>query len=458
MRALEGPFTGPRTRCYDGDGMILRSFRAVRRLLRSPALIVGEIAAITFAGVLGAVMPQAGRAMPGQLGPVASAVVDALALDHVFTSAWFVAITLLATASLMITVVEQLRRLRRTWSQQLTEAHFQNAPYRVEFERPARSAAEQDKDADGGTRAEVSTKGRLGLAGSPLFHVGLLLLVVAGALRALFGVNAVVDVIEGETLPATAEAWGAQFPGALARPLWFDCPVTLGHVRAKRYESGRLRELRVRLSFDGAEGTRMETVAINSDLRMPGGRIFLGTDFGPAALVEWRGDIASDGGGARSSREAALMANRGKGEYTATSSGPGEVKAYLRARVNAAGDRPGGLEARVMKESALLFAGRIRVGQAVPVPGVGMLVLHGMPFWARLRGSRDPGGWLAYLGFALVIAGATIMSTFVKVGTLVSVTRSEDRERVVVALRAQRFAPLFRERFGQLVREEGGRA
>jgi hypothetical protein len=100
----------------------------------------------------------------------------------------------------------------------------------------------------------------------------------------------------------------------------------------------------------------------------------------------------------------------------------------------------------------------VRVGEAVSLPGGYVLKLSGAPFWARLRGSRDPALWLAYAGFTLTLIGAAIIFTIVKVDTCVTVTPAGERERVLVALRSQRFAPLFEERFQRLVREQGGQA
>ncbi len=434
--------------------------RAAKRFLRSPAVIVGEVVAIAFAGVLGAILPQAGTASLAELaklrahGPAVATLVDIFALDHIFRSAWFVALTLLASASLSIVVREQMGRLRLLWPQRLTEMQFQRAPFRVEFERPARPAA---VEAQSGRRGEIRTTRRLGLAGSPVFHVGLLLVIVAGALRALFAVEAAVDLIEGEILPPTAAAWSGQWPGVLAGPFRLAGSVRLNAVRATRYETGDLRDLAVQVSVQRGSGFQEEEIGVNRELRASGGRLFLGPDFGPAALLEWRES------GSPPAREAVLLASRGRGLYESATFGPGGVRAYLRAEVDRAGNRPTHLEVRVVPvaglgRSGLLFTGNMGVGQEVSLPGGQTLKLHGVPFWARLRGSRDPGLPLAYAGFVLVLVGATIIFAIVKVDTCVAVTPAGDRERVVVALRAQRFAPLFQERFARLVREQGGSA
>jgi cytochrome c biogenesis protein len=436
----------------------LQPLRSAKRLLRSPAFIVGEILAITLACVLGASLPQAGTASRAELarlraaGPVVAALVETLELDHVFRSVWFLGLTLLAAASLSIVIAEQIRRLRVTWSQRPTEAQLRAAPLRVEFERPSRLPA---GDVAAAATVDIRTSGRLALAGSPIFHAGLMLVVVAGALRALFAADAVVDLIEGETLATTAEAWSGQWPGMMAAPFRLGRAVRLDEVVAKRYESGALQDLTVRLSLDRGRGPEEAEIAVNRELRASGGRLFLGADFGPAALLEWRApdDV--------SAREAVLLASRGKGTYEAASGGPDGLRVFLRAEVDRTGRRPDRLDVRVVRVTGdgrfpLLFAGLVPAGGEVAIPGGRMLRLHGVPFWARLRGNRDPALGLAYAGFALVLAGATIMFTVVKVDTCVVITPTAGGERVFVALRAHRFVPLFHERFARLVREQGG--
>ena len=440
--------------------MARAGWRKVKRTLRLPRVIVGEIVGIAVAGVLGATIPQAGTSSVAQLArlrlhrPVVVALIDVFSLDHVFQSPWFLGLMLLTTASLSIVVHEQVRRLRLMWSQRPTAAQLRGAPFRAEFERPSRLAA---TDGQNDCKVEVRTRGRLGLAGSPVFHAGLLLVMVAGALRALFAVDAAVDLIEGETLPPTAGAWAAQWPGVLGRPFRLAGPVRLDAVRATRYEGGNLRDLTVRVSLQRGNAVGVEEIGINRELRAPGGRLFLGSDFGPTALLEWREN------GKPPDRQAVLLASRGKGMYEAASLGPGRVRVFLRAQVDREGNRPEGVEVRVVRvvgegSFPLLFVGLVPVGGEVSLPSGQTLTLHGVPYWARLRGSQDPALWLAYLGFTLVLVGASIIFTVVKVDTCVVVTPAGDRERVFVALRPQRFTPLFQERFARLVREQGGPA
>jgi hypothetical protein len=255
---------------------------------------------------------------------------------HVFQGAGFVALALLAATSLGVVVLEQIRGRR---------------------------------------------------AGSLLFHAGLLLIIIAGVLRALFATEAVVDLVEGETLLPVATAWSGQWPGWLAKPLQLDRAVTFETIKGSRYSNGDLYDLRARFSVG--------ELAVNRQLDIGGHRLYLGQEFGPTALLEW------------SSRkpEAVLLAENGRGSFEGASTGPHRLRAHLRA--NAA--RPTSIEVRVMRGSALLAAGELRADETLPLPDGVSLALRGMPMWVRLHGSRDPALWVAGLGFVLVLVGCVLL-------------------------------------------------
>lgn len=296
------------------------SFMSFRQALRSPRVILAEIAAIALAGVIGAAFPQ----------------------WHVFRSGCFALLCALAAASLTVVAADQFRRRR---------------------------------------------------GGAFVFHGGLLLVIVAGAVRALFASEAVTDLFEGETISPSPTAWSGRSEGAFARPFSLQGPVTLETVRGSRYPDGSLRDLRARLSVGD--------VAVNRQLNLDGQRLSLDQASGPAALIEW-----SSG-----KREAVLLeADRREG----CSLGPDGLRAYLRANAM----RPSALEVRVMRGNGLLAVGELRIGETLPLPGGTSVTLNGVPVWARLRGSRDPSVGLLYAGFAFVLAGALAIFVFRPLGAV----------------------------------------
>lgn len=424
--------------------MTLVGLTAVKRFFRSPATIVGELCFITLLSIAGASLPQADTASAADLarlrqhGPVVTALVDGLGLDRIFHSPAFLLALALAAISLAIVVQEQLRRLRAAWTQTPSEAHFRTAPFQREFLRPPTGESSAPF-------TRIRRTGRLGLAGSPLFHTGLLLVVIAGTLRALFGVSAAVDLLEQETLPPTASAWGAQWPGPLARPFHLDAPLTLEAVRLTWYESGQVQSLAVQFNLPDAGS---QALSINQEFPTSGGRLYVNSEVGPAALLEW-----TDGAGTVH-RDALLLRQEAPGTFAARTGGP--LSFHARAHLSAAEPRPGSLELRVTEGPALLFVGRLSPGGALTLPSGSRVHLAALPFWARLHGTRDPGLWLVFAGFALGLLGATLTYSVIQVDELVQVSLEEGQERVRLALRPHRFAPLYHERFARLVRDHGG--
>lgn len=422
--------------------------RALKRFLRLPAVIVGEILVITAACVLGASLPQAGRSPVAEVahlrehGAFFSALVEGLALDHVFTSAGFLCALGMATASLAIVVAEQIRRLRAGWTQELTEAHFRNAPFRHTFSRPASPEAV--------TSTRIRSGNRLGLAGSPLFHTGLLCVILAGAFRALFGVDAMVDLYEGETLPPTVEAWGPQWPGPLGKPFRMDAPLVLTAVERSRYGSGELKGLRVKLAIQGPGGDQIHDLGVNEELRTSRGRLYTDASHGPAVLLEWASPSVPAMG------TAVLLERKEPRAFGAYAQGPRNLRARLRVADPSGSARPTQVEIRILEGGSVLVEGVLKPGESLALPGGGWLRLHDLRYWARLHGNHDPALGPAYLGFSLALLGAALTYGVVKVDELVSITVEDGVEHVLLAMRPQRFVPLYRERFERLVRDHGG--
>lgn len=408
--------------------------------LRRPGVVVGEIGGVAAAGIALSVIPQAGEASWLRLRedhPAALALLRALSLDRVLTSWWFLPLLGAAGASLGLAAVDQWRRAWRQAREPLAEASFSAARFRRAFERPARSPG-------GGRRVELRAKGRLGPFGSPVFHTGVLLAVAAGVLRALLAVDAVALVVEGQELPAGQGGYLAQRPGWMARPFALDQPLRLERVEPRRYPSGALEQLTVELSVGGAR----RRVSVNDALDVPGGRLWLSQEHGPAAAIE----LGRAGGLERMG----IILRQADGVFEGRAVAPGGTEVRLSAPDRGEPGPPKVLRARVLRRGALLFIGDLAAGQGVEWGSGERLGLLGVATWVELRGTRDPSVWLLALGAAVAVLGIALSFAVVRVDTAVIVEPAGPGERVQVALRAHRFAPLFAERFEELVRREGG--
>jgi hypothetical protein len=259
----------------------------------------------------------------------------------------------------------------------------------------------------------------------------------------------VVDLVEGETLPATAGAFGAQWGGPLSRPVALPAPLRLEQIRREQHPSGALRALGARGALLEAGGERPVDVAINAPLDVGAERLYLTSRGGLAAVAR-----VMPGGGAPS----AILLEEGEqaGTYEAHAVLEGGLEVVARGAEGPGGTSPGALEVRLLRRGALLHVGPLSPGAAVPLPGDRAFVLDSVRRWARFEVTRDLSAPLAFVGFALSIVGAVVLVVLIPFDVAVVVSPDPSGERVRVALRPHRLPAVFEERFQRLVREEGG--
>ncbi|WP_248344109.1 cytochrome c biogenesis protein ResB [Anaeromyxobacter paludicola] len=406
--------------------------------------MVLEVLAFAVACAVYTLVPQVGAAGPAARGrfaaqhPLAAPWLRALRLDAVLHSPWFLALLALSAVSLSIVALDQWRRALRLYRRAPEPGAFGAAQHRRVVRRARPAGAEAPR---------FTREGALGLFGSPIFHTGLLLLLVAGTVRALAADDATAYVIEGESLDPTAEAWGMHWGSALAPPLRLPERVRLAELHPELHPDGALRALSADLAV-GQDGARRARVAINAPLALGGARLYLTGTYGLAVEL----GVSQEGGASEERAWAVIEPTGGELAGSGSLALPGGRSVLLRARRSAGGALPGEVEVRVVRGGALLLAGPLAPGAPVPLPGGGKLALADVRYWAELRGSRDPGLGLAWTGFLLAVAGVSLLFLATPVET--AVIPLSGGEEVLVALKAERFAPLYAERFERLVRDE----
>lgn len=403
-------------------------WRGLLAKLRSPRVIVAEVLAIGAASALGALLPQVGADASAltDVSPRLATLIHLAALDRVFQSAWFLALVLLALASLTVTQIDQWRRVARTWAAPVDVSHFASAQHRRVLTRTTRGAASR----------RVRTEGRVGLLGSPLFHLGLVVLTIAGLVTMLASRDAVVDLFEGETLEAEPGAFGAQWGGALSSPLRLPARLRVDRLRVERYPSGELKGLVANATL---ESGRVVNVGVNEPLELGGVDFHLTPVVGPTAMLELSGPAGIAG------RAVVLRPSADEG-YSAVATLEGGLETRVWTR-----DGADEIELRVLRGPALLFAGRLSAGSATTLASGERISLHSLRPWARFTASRNPATPLIWLGVLLIVVGAVVMVTVVRVDTAVVTTPTDAGEEVLVALRAQRHPALFADKFERLV-------
>ena len=405
-------------------------WNSLKRFLQSPWVITGELLGLAGLGVLSTLVPQAHdlgaaarlAALPGWV----RRLVELLALDRILHGPIFLAVLSLAFASLALVIVELSRRARREWATPDAASVLRRAQHREHFALDLRVEARE--------RVEVSA--RWGLLGAPLFHLGLLVVVLAGALRALFGVDAVGQVYEGETVPAGPAAFPSQTAGLLAAPFGLQVGFTMERLEPELHATGGLAALAAKLRIDREEAPRR--VAINEPLDLGPDRLYATAVSGPAALVVWETP-----GAVR--RLAVLLEVEGP-----RASARQAVDSELELRFAAAWDGPGQvprrLEYRLLRRGLLAGVGHLDRGGSVDLPGGARLTLVDLRRWLELRGRRDPSVGLVFIGFVMAIAGAAALFLVTRVEAAIRVEEAANGVTVTIGLRSAAFAPLQTER------------
>ncbi|MBI5607618.1 MAG: cytochrome c biogenesis protein ResB [Deltaproteobacteria bacterium] len=415
-------------------------------MLRRPSTIVAEVLTIAVACAAMTVVPQQGEATALDFHhfeadwPRLAGVVQAIALDRVTEAPWFLALVALASASLALVLVEQVQLLRRGWGQPADEWALRGAPFELEFERPSRVSPP----------LALGQTGRVGLAGSPLLHLGLLLCVIAGLVQMVVAHSAVVDVVEGETLAAgVADLWSRQWAGPLAPALALDEPLTFQSLRDERYPSGALKELAARVRLGQGAASREVEIAVNTPLDLGAVRLYLTSMGGTAALVEVGSGVAKP--------VALLLRPVGDDaeEYSGEVAG---MELHLRAGRSKTGAMPQQVHLRVLHGGGLRYSGPVAVNEGAGLADGKRFVLRDLRRWSQFRARRDDALGLAWCGLATGLLGALLIYGVSPTLWMVRVEPLGDRDRVLVKMKPLRFAPLHRERFARLVQREGGPA
>jgi hypothetical protein len=421
------------------QGRASRIWRSAVAALRRPLLILSAVGALAVGAGLAASLPQQPDAEAVERfrtgWPLLAPVAGALGLHEVTTSWWFLALVGLAFASLLAVQVEQWRRVRRTFGAGPSLASLAAAPLR--FELPVADCRRLP------SAPLLQRSGRLGLLGSPLFHLGLLVAVAFAPVRLLWFRDAMVRVAEGQVLDTGPDAFPAQRGGRLSVPFVLPAPLQVREIRPTLYPTSALMQVEATVALGEGEGAPSHHLAINTPLDVGGGRtLYITSSYG--ALAQCR--IMSATGEAE--RVVALhpAGDEIRGRFTT------EDGREIRLQGKAAGGRPDGLYVRSLRDGALLGYGLAGLGGEVGIGGGERLRLEGYSWTVDLKGAQDRSRAGFFAGVALVLTGVVLMFSVVPIDTGVFVRG----DRLVLAVRPHRFAPLFAERLERLRKEWQG--
>jgi len=427
---------------------------------------------LALAAVPGSLVPQrsidaARAAQFADQHPTLAPWYDRLSLFSVYSSPWFAATYLLLFVSLVGCVLPRSRQHLRAVLSRPPRApkHLGRLPFHetatvdggadVVLER-ARAALRDRRFrvevAEGSVAAE---KGYLRETGNLVFHLALLLLLVAVAIGHLAGYKANVLVVEGEAFSNTVSAYDTWTPGPLAdEGSLAPFTVALQNLRVRYQRDGmqagapRDFQAHVRYSSDPDSPEKSYDLRVNHPLKVDGVKVFLlGNGYAPVFTVRNKdGEVVSHGPVPFLPRDG-NNTSTGVVKVTGTSpqigfdglflptavideNGPHSVYPGLtlpRALLSVyRGDlgvdsgtpqsvyslQKGGLT-QVRGENGRKLVVGLAPGTSATLPSGETITMDGVRRWASLQVARDPGTGPA-LGAALLALAGLMASLFVR--------------------------------------------
>lgn len=424
---------------------------------------------LAVAAIPGSVLPQRGTNELDvtawiERNPGLAPLVDRLGLFDVFSSAWFVAVYILLFVSLIGCV---LPRIGAHWRSM--RAPTPPAPRRLGRLAGAQSWTTHDADlldaAEQWLRADrwrvtrgtgdnagslAAEKGFARETGNLLFHLALVLILIAVALGSLFGWKGTVIIREGSGFANTLTQYDSFRPGRLASaddlpPFAFTMTDFDAAFERDGSQRGAPRSFSADLVYTAQPGSppQRRSVSVNSPLRLDGAKVFLvGHGYAPhLRLTDASGTVVFDdtvvflpqdgnftSTGVLKAPDAAVplglqglflptaALDEVRGPHS-TFPAPDDPAVFVSVWSGDLG-LDSGVPSNVftLQTEGLTQVGlqALRPGESWTLPdGLGSLELVGVQRWASFTISHDPGKGLA-LGAAVVAIGGVMLSLFVK--------------------------------------------
>jgi hypothetical protein len=335
------------------------------------------------------------------------AMVDLGALDHVYTSPWFLALLLLLLASLLLSLAVQGETAwRRTFGPGAATTG-NGVPIQVaepRLDAILRHHGFYRLSADGGGGRFV--KHPWGLWGNVLLHLGFVVVICASLFLVATQQYGMLQLYERE-IHRPAGQWLAREQGVLAEPMTLSFAVGLEQVVPTFWPNGELRQLASRIRiYDGRKGGVARALAINQPLRMQGERIYQGGEHGTAFFVLFRGPGGQVWPAVFQVRQPAAPAPYAYGNFSVEG-----LPLLVKVKYRAGTWRAGG-DSAVPRLAVRLYDGKTLLGETWlgngESGGIGpytLSVVH-VARWSTLLFSRARGmGWV-FFGFLLIVVGA----------------------------------------------------
>lgn len=270
-----------------------------------------------------------------------------------------------------------------------------------------------------GTGQLFAEKGRLGVWGSTVLHLSIVVMLLGGVYSGAAKMAGYFELAEGQVFTDRHDGYLQLDEGPLSGDHHRGFQVRLDRLHAEHWDNGETRSLTSTLTLRSAEGrSRQTTVAIDGPLSYQGATIYQAGRYGFAVLLALKdpaGEVVASGSinfptpkerTQPSTNRFAIprTAFRAEADFSpAPGGGPVPEDAWRQERPSQAW-----LYLFVRDDQGkLIFQGPLAQGETVSL-GAYALSFDGVARWAGFPVVRDPGLPVIFAGFALCVFGAAL--------------------------------------------------
>lgn len=377
-------------------------FRNIWKRLASPNLALVLLGALTLAIIAGGTLPQFGRLSTAELGnlqlewPLLSLWLIRTGLADIYSSWWFAALYYLLLVNLLAGTAWHVTHIR-AWLRGNAAPKFRlDAPGLPPPQVSSQFSALHDKRS-----SQVLIQGAAGLWGTPLLHLGVIVVIVAAVLSGSERFGAHVELAEGEVFfGQKSKLIEDRFSSGQLEGIG---SLRLDRMQIEVIKGTHLSDLQAHFTIqEGKEAPHAETLSINHPLKVGKYKIYLDKNFGQTAIFD---RILADG----SQRQMLVNFNVPRGKW-----GSGEalqrdtlieldnIPILYRMELTP-GDSPG-FQLKAEQRDKTVFEGALAPGQMADL-GAYQLIFTGTAPWVGLYLTTDWAVPIVFAGFVIALAG-----------------------------------------------------
>ncbi len=446
----------------------------IKRFLLSPKTIISLISAVVISGVLGSTIPQLTERPPRFFDAWKTEslkiyyLIDLLQLNQVYTSVWFLVLVALITLSLILSLYYQSKMLiksGRLAKREVSESSFKDF---IAFELPHSSASVYENLSDRlkgifkdrgyrlylageENRYFIFGKNRIGKWSCVIFHVGLLLTIIAALYGLSFQKRGFAQLIQTDTFQGKDKDWVVKRLGIFAKDFNLGFKVHLKNFTPAYWENDQIREMESNLAIINDKGETKEfLLSLKNPIEFNGTKIYQSTHYGYSIglVLEREGEnpaITQFLLDASGKKDKPFV---GKMDFPTTDYIL-EMKFYPNLIEPSFYATLPGVDLTVKEKGQEKFKGRVLFTQRAWL-GENTLTFAQIHYWTGLTFVKNYGMPLVYTGFALSTLGTLLIFMLSYKEIHLKVMEDGDRVRLYMGGQTKRYKALFSEEFKEM--------